>query len=101
MVRNDHLTQIPFINLTQLIISNNILYIEQRSSYFLRVVRLSVSKCTVCLAMAHVLMKNHSHFKVQSNYFSLVIFQTVRVGSYWPSIDGIYTRAHLVNKGTS
>lgn len=80
MVKNDHLTQIPFMNQTQFIISNNILYIEQCYSYFLRVVRLSVSYCTVCLAMAHALMKNHSHFEVQSNYFSVAIFHTVRVG---------------------
>ena len=41
------------------------------------------------MTIAHALLQN-THFKVQSQYLSLVLFHTVRSGAYWHKIDGIY-----------
>ena len=63
----DHMRQIPFIHSARSIIGTNFVYIQQHSSYFLHVVRLSVSCSGAYLTFALALLQKHSYM-VQSHY---------------------------------
>ena len=68
---------------------------SQCFSYFLHVVRASVSCGGVYLTIAHALLQKHFYLWFRAT-LSLVFFNMVRVGAYWHKIQDIYACALAV-----
>ena len=72
----------PFRPLSSINSWKQFLYIQQHSSYFLHVVRSSVSRSGAHLTTADALLKQQSCLRSIS-IISLVFFHMVRPGAYW------------------
>ena len=82
----------PFHPLNSINTWQQLLYIQQHSSYFLHVVRSSVSYGGAHLKIAHAFWHKNSNlwFRVVIN---LVIFHMVRAGAYWHKINDLHACA--------
>ena len=84
----------PFRPFTSINNCQQYLYTQQHSSYFLHVVRSSVSRCGGHLTIADALLQKHFYLWFMA-IISVVFFHMVRAGAYWHKIHAIHAGCSL------